>query len=75
MFTKEQLIAKLELIIEEERTAIPLYSKYSSDQFFFRGFSLEKVAKMKEALEILRVDSQRHQEYFEALLSDIKAFA
>ncbi|MBF0384989.1 MAG: hypothetical protein HQL27_03870 [Candidatus Omnitrophica bacterium] len=72
MFTKKQIIEKIEKLIKDEENAIPFYSKNIDDSFFFRGFTPERINQIKTTLRSLSEDCQRHKEYFEKLIADIQ---
>lgn len=73
MIKKSDLIERLSVCIQTEESAIPLYSKHITSALFFSGFPEEQQIKLKEILEELVSDSERHKKILNALLERVRS--
>lgn len=72
MMKKDQLIKELGKCLLVEDRAIPIYSQHIENTLFLSKFSKEDREKVKKVLNILRADSMRHRNIFQALIEKVK---
>lgn len=70
--TREELIARLTRLSNEEEHAIPIYTKHLDSTFFLSGFSPEVQKNIREMLLTLALESEVHARMFEGMIRRIK---
>ena len=71
MITKESLINRLNEALKTEESAIPLYTKHISSTLFLAEIEKERVAKIKEILDVLNAETRKHARMFKLLINRI----
>jgi len=69
--TKTELLARLEEGVKIEESAIVIYSRHFTDTLFFSGFDEARRQKIRDILQTLHDDSQRHRVIFERLGAEV----
>ena len=71
MITKQNLIDKLNEGLKTEESAIPLYTKHIASTLFLADIEEERVARIKEILDVLNSETQKHARMLKALINRI----
>jgi len=68
----EKVIKLLEQCLQNEETALPIYSRHTENPAFLSEFSDDKKIMIEEMLEVLRRDTSAHIDYFRGVLNKLK---
>ena len=72
MMNKKEILETLKVARDSEEKAVPIYSGHLESAVFWAGISGDKAARVKEVLEILKVDSTRHKNILEKLIRNLQ---
>ena len=70
--TKDELIARLKRLHNEEELAIPIYTKHLESTFFLSRIKPEAQTEIKEMLLTLAMESEVHARMFDAAIKKIQ---
>lgn len=70
--TKNELVAVLKKLRDEEELAVPIYTEHLTSTFFLSGFEPEVQKKLKEMLSVLAKESEGHAKIFEDMTRKIQ---
>jgi len=70
--TKDELIAKLKQLHNEEELAIPIYTKHLESTFFLSRIKPKDQEEIKEILLTLAMESEVHARMFEAAIKKVQ---
>ncbi|MBU9889951.1 MAG: hypothetical protein KTQ49_08815 [Candidatus Omnitrophica bacterium] len=70
--TKDELIARLTRLSQEEEHAIPIYTKHLDSTFFLSGFRPEVQKQIRDMLLTLALESEVHARMFEGLIKRVR---
>ena len=70
--TKDELIARLNQLHNEEELAIPIYTKHLESTFFLSRIKPEAKKEIQEMLLTLAMESEVHARMFEATIKKIQ---
>ena len=70
--TKDELIARLTKLHNEEELAIPLYTKHLESTFFLSHIKHKAQDEIKEMLLTLAMESEVHARMFDAVIKKVK---
>jgi rubrerythrin len=70
--TKDELIAKLKQLHNEEELAIPIYTKHLESTFFLSKIKPKDQVEIKEILLTLAMESEVHARMFEAAIKKVQ---
>lgn len=68
---KEKLINLLKIALEREEKAIPIYHEHLKSAIFWAGLPGEKANKIKDALQLLAMESTTHKQTVEDILAKL----
>jgi rubrerythrin len=69
---KNELIAALQKLCDEEEHAIPIYTKHLESTFFLSDFKPEIQSEIREMLLTLALESEVHARMFQAALKKVR---
>ena len=70
--TKDELIARLRQLHNEEELAIPIYTKHLESTFFLSRITPKDQKEIKEILLTLAMESEVHARMFEAAIKKVQ---
>jgi len=70
--TKNELLATLKKLRDEEELAVPIYTEHLKSTFFLSEFELEVQKKLKEMLLVLARESEGHAKIFNDMTRKIQ---
>lgn len=71
MIEKQELLRFLEEAYLYEESAVPIYTRHLESAVFWTGIKPESIKRMKDLLEKLAKDSERHKIIVQKLIADI----
>lgn len=70
--TKEELLSRLQLCINTEESAVPVYTKHISNTFFLSEFSAAEKHTVVDILKMLSRDSEGHAAIYRSLVKEVE---
>jgi rubrerythrin len=70
--TKDELIARLKQLHDNEEVAIPIYTQHLESTFFLSSFKSEAQKAIKGMLLTLAAESKGHARMFEAVIKKVQ---
>lgn len=70
--TRDELIAQLKQLRNEEELAIPIYAQHLESTFFLSSVKPEAQKEIKEMLLTLAMESEVHARMFEDVIKKVK---
>jgi len=69
MANKQEIMEMMEECVRIEEAVIPLYSKHIESTLFLSGFDKGAASEVRQILDRLKMDSEKHKVIFEGLLT------
>jgi rubrerythrin len=70
--TRDELIARLKQLHDEEELAIPIYTRHLESTFFLSSFKPETQEAIKKTLLTLSLESKAHARMFKTMIKKVQ---